>query len=101
MRAHTGQVPDRNARRASLELHADGVGRKPGLGLNRRQDEGHCWNAIAVKQTDGGRAGLVFLIPVGYFWISDDPHFMSIVALLLVPSSLTGLAQASSLSAAY
>ena len=37
-------------------------------------------------------AGLVFLIPAGYFWISDAPNFMSICALLLGPSSLTGVA---------
>jgi|SRR5580704_3739187 hypothetical protein len=37
-------------------------------------------------------AGLVFLIPAGYFWISDPAHFMSICALLLCPAGLTGYA---------
>ena len=37
-------------------------------------------------------AGLVFLIPLAYCWISDFPHFMSILGLLLGPSSLTGYA---------
>jgi hypothetical protein len=37
-------------------------------------------------------AGLVFLIPAGYFWVSNDPRSMSICALLLGPASLTGVA---------
>jgi len=37
-------------------------------------------------------AGLVFLIPLAYFWISDVPHFWSVLGLLLCPSGLTGYA---------
>lgn len=37
-----------------------------------------------------GLAGLIFLLPAAYFFISDSPRSMGICALLLGPSSLVG-----------
>jgi hypothetical protein len=59
-----------------------------------------CWAAtfayFAPKLSSSPRtcylAGLVFLIPLAYFWIFDFPHFWSILGLSLGSFSLTGYA---------